>query len=148
MIVKTYVKNKKINAVIRNNINEGRKNMKVCIPVQENKGMESIAYNHFGTAPYFLIIDSETEDVKAIENGDLHHSHGMCQPLKALSGEEVDAILVGGIGAGAISKLNSQGIKVFKVANDTASKNIELFKKNELPEFSINHSCNHHGCGH
>ena len=37
-----------------------------------------------------------------------------CNPIKALSGEVVDAVVVGGIGKGAIIKLNSMGIKVYK----------------------------------
>lgn len=122
--------------------------MKVCIPVKENKGMDSIAYNHFGTAPFFMICDTESGEVKVIENGDLNHAHGMCQPLKALGGEMVDVILVGGIGAGALMKLNNEKIKVYKVSDDTVSKNIELFKENKLMEFSVNNSCNHHNCAH
>ena len=122
--------------------------MKVCIPVEEDNGLDSVAYGHFGTAPFFLIYDLEKEEIKMIKNGDLHHEHGMCQPLKALNGEMVDAILVGGIGAGALMKLNHQGIKVFSVANETASKNIELLKRNDLGEFSVENSCNHHNCSH
>ncbi|MBE6067825.1 MAG: diguanylate cyclase [Clostridium lundense] len=122
--------------------------MKVCIPIEENKGLESIAYNHFGTAPFFLIYDLENEEIKVIQNGDLNHSHGMCQPLKALGGEKVDAILVGGIGAGALMKLNNQGIKAYKVMSETVLKNIELLKSNKLGEFSVNNSCNHHDCHH
>lgn len=122
--------------------------MKVCVPVEENKGLDSIAYGHFGTAPFFLIYDTENGEMKIIKNGDLHHEHGMCQPLKALNGEEVHAILAGGIGAGALMKLNNQGIRVYNVTNETASKNIELLKNNELREFSIENSCNHHDCSH
>lgn len=122
--------------------------MKVCIPVEENKGLDSIAYGHFGTAPFFLIYDTNNEEMKIIKNGDLHHEHGMCQPLKALNGEMVDAILVGGIGAGALMKLNHQGIRVYNVTNETAAKNIELLKNNQLGEFSVENSCNHHNCSH
>jgi len=122
--------------------------MKICIPVIENKGLESIAYNHFGSAPFFLIYNFEDEQIKVIENEDLHHEHGMCQPLKALGGEDVDAILVGGIGAGALNKLNNQGVKAFRVTNETVLKNIELLKRNELMEFSLDDSCSHHDCGH
>ncbi|MDW8801575.1 NifB/NifX family molybdenum-iron cluster-binding protein [Clostridium sp. A1-XYC3] len=122
--------------------------MKVCVPVKENKGLDSVPFNHFGTAPLFLIYDSEKEELKAIQNGDLNHQHGMCQPMKALSGEEVDAILVGGIGAGAINKLTARGIKVYRAVNETVLKNIELLKKSELMEFSINNTCNHHDCEH
>lgn len=122
--------------------------MKVCIPVKEDKGLESIPYNHFGTAPIFLIYNSENGDLKAINNNDLHHQHGMCQPLKALSGEQVDVVLVGGIGAGALTKLQSQGIKIYRVGNGSVSDNIQLLKENQLVEFSAKNSCNHHGCSH
>lgn len=122
--------------------------MKIGIPVKEDKGLESVPYNHFGTAPMFIIYNLENEELKVINNNDMHHQHGMCQPLKALAGEQVDAILVGGIGAGALVKLQSQGIKVYKVENGSLSENIDLLKRNELMEFSANHSCNHHGCSH
>lgn len=122
--------------------------MKVCIPVKENKGVKSIPYNHFGSAPCFIIYDTESKEIKTIENGDLNHAHGMCQPLKALSGEKVDVVLVGGIGAGAINKLKDQGIKVCRVVEGTIEENIELLKKDKLVEFSINNICSNHDCHH
>ncbi|MDJ0305559.1 NifB/NifX family molybdenum-iron cluster-binding protein [Dehalobacter sp.] len=120
--------------------------MKICIPVKEDKGLESIPYDHFGSAPFFLIYDLDKEEMKVIDNGDSQHEHGMCQPLKALGGEQVDAILVGGIGAGALMKLNAQGVRAFRVDNATVSGNIQLFLDNQLPEFSAMNSCSHHGC--
>lgn len=122
--------------------------MKICVPVNENKGMESMVYNHFGSAPLFMVYDTEKKDVKALENKDLNHQHGMCQPLKAISGEEVDAVIVGGIGAGAISKLNAQGIRVYKAETDTLSKNIELLINDKLSEFSMKNCCSHDDCKH
>lgn len=126
--------------------------MKVCIPVVENKGMESLPYGHFGSAPEFVVCDLEAGTVETINNGDLGHEHGKCQPLKALSGNKVDAVIVGGIGAGAIMKLNEMGTKVYRGVNDTIKVNLELLKEGKLDEFSINNACHHHhgdgGCGH
>ena len=59
--------------------------MKVCVPVSENKGMESVPFGHFGSAPEFVICDLDSNEVKSINNGDLGHEHGKCQPLKALN---------------------------------------------------------------
>ena len=122
--------------------------MKVCFPVKSNEGMSSIHYNHFGSAPEFVICDLETNDVKAIGNGDLGHEHGKCQPIKALSGEVVDAVVVGGIGKGAIVKLNSMGIKVYQSIEGTIEENVNSLKNGELKEFDSNHTCNHDGCSH
>ncbi|KAI3348917.1 NifB/NifX family molybdenum-iron cluster-binding protein [Clostridium botulinum] len=122
--------------------------MKVCFPVKSNEGLNSTPHNHFGTAPLFIICDTETNEVKALNNGDLGHEHGKCQPIKALSGEVVDAVIVGGIGRGAITKLNSMGIKVFKAIEGNVNENLEAYKKGELMEFPSNHTCSHDGCGH
>lgn len=122
--------------------------MKVCIPVKENQGLESVPFNHFGSAPMFIVCDLEKDEVKTLDNGDLGHEHGKCQPIKALSGEVVDAVIVGGIGQGAIVKLNSMGIKVFRACEGNVSENINMLKENKLSEFPNNHSCNHDGCSH
>ncbi len=147
MIVMYYAKQIRIDVVKKNKF-ERRKIMRICIPIEENKGLDSIVFNHFGSAPFFLICELEGEEVKVIKNEDLHHAHGMCQPLKALGGEVVDAILVGGIGAGALMKLNNQGVKVYKVSNDTVLNNIELLKSSQLHEFSVNNTCAGHDCSH
>ena len=70
--------------------------MKVCFPVQDNQGIESAVYNHFGSAPAFIVVNTTTKEVSAINNRDLQHTHGACNPMKALSGESVNAIVVGG----------------------------------------------------
>lgn len=122
--------------------------MRICFPVKNNEGVKSIPYGHFGTAPTFVICDLEKNEITTVGNGDLGHEHGKCQPIKALSGEVVDAVVVGGIGAGAINKLNSMGIKVYKALDGDIEANLEAFKKGELKEFSSTHTCNHHGCSH
>jgi len=53
-----------------------------------------------------LSFETETNSIDTINNQDLGHVHGKYNPLKALDGKTVDVIVVGGIGAGAITKLN------------------------------------------
>ena len=122
--------------------------MKICVPVDINKGLDSKPFGHFGSAPLFIVYDLESGEVKNIENGDLNHEHGKCQPLKALSGTDVDIVIVGGIGQGAISKLSQMGIKVYKSQGETIKENISLLKENKLDQFSVNHKCNNDDCSH
>ena len=121
--------------------------MKVCFPVENDNGMDSMVYGHFGSAPLFILYDSETNELDIINNQNMHHAHGMCSPLQALNGKVVDAIVVGGIGAGAINKLNTMGIKVFRASENTVQNNIDLFKKSLLPELTDNEACVHHKSG-
>jgi predicted Fe-Mo cluster-binding NifX family protein len=126
--------------------------MKLCFPVESNQGLDSIVFGHFGSAPLFVVFDTETQTLETISNQDLGHVHGMCSPLKALNGKAVDAIVVGGIGAGAINKLNALGIKVYRASQGTVKSNIELQQQGILPEMSAEHACGGHGhaggCGH
>jgi len=126
--------------------------MRICFPTANLEGLKSLVYGHFGSAPGFIIADTETMAVEEISNTDLHHDHGMCQPLKALGGSKVDAVAVGGIGKGALMKLQSQGIRVYRGAEGTVAENIDLVLAKKLPEFDAEHTCAGHaggeGCSH
>jgi predicted Fe-Mo cluster-binding NifX family protein len=121
--------------------------MKVCFPVSEAKGLESEVYGHFGSAPVFIIVNTDGEQIKVIKNKDQHHEHGACNPLKTLNNHKVDAIVVGAIGAGALSKLNQLGIRVFQAQTSTVKENISMLKTQNLPEFTLSHCCSGHGHG-
>jgi len=125
--------------------------MRICFPVETLQVLDSKVYGHFGSAPGFVIVDSDTGNSEEIGNGDQHHAHGMCQPLKALGGRTVDAIAVGGIGMGALMKLKAQGIRVFRVTQGTVGENIQFILKENLPEFDASLTCAGHtggGCAH
>ena len=124
--------------------------MKVGFAVQSNEGMESKVYNHFGSAPAFIIVDTEGKDVLSVNNKDLHHVHGACNPVRALDGKSVDAMVVGGIGAGALTKLNASGIRVYGAGAPTVKENLAMLSEKKLQELSVYHSCQSHqgGCGH
>jgi len=125
--------------------------MKICFPTETLQGMNSRVYGHFGSAPGFVIVDTAGGSVEEISNGDQHHAHGMCQPLKALGGHPVDAIVVGGIGMGALMKLQADGIVVFRAVEGTVRENVELHYKGSLPQFQPEHTCAGHsggGCAH
>ena len=42
--------------------------MKVGFAVQGNEGVESKVYDHFGSAPAFIIVDTEGKDVLTVNN--------------------------------------------------------------------------------
>ena len=99
----------------------------------------SIKLNDSRQAPLWAYVDIKLEDF----------ADGAVQDAIELPG---DAIVVGGIGAGAITKLNAMGIKVYRAARGTVSDNVGLFETGELPEMNASHACGGHGhaggCGH
>jgi predicted Fe-Mo cluster-binding NifX family protein len=126
--------------------------MKICFPAQKNDGLDSAVYNHFGSAPIFVVVDTDTDNVTAINNRDQHHTHGACNPMKALDNQKVDAIVVGGIGAGALNRLNQMGIIVHRSQASTIRENLAMFASKTLPELTLQGCCGGHsndgGCAH
>lgn len=124
--------------------------MKVGFAVQVDEGMESIVYDHFGSAPAFIIVDIELKQVLGLDNRNMHHEHGACNPITALNGNRIDAMVVGGIGAGALMKLNAMGVRVYSAGARTVKENMALLGENKLQELSVDDSCRAHQgqCGH
>ena len=123
--------------------------MKIAFPTQEKNEKGSPVHNHFGSAPYFVVVDTDTDESHTIDNQNLDHTHGNCQPLVALGGTEVDAVVVGGIGGGALRKLLNTGIKAYRAVDGTVLDNLAFFKDDKLEVFSPEHTCqgHHHGIG-
>ncbi len=126
--------------------------MKVCFAVEKDEGINSAVYGHFGSAPIFVMIDTDSGSVGTVNNRDLHHVHGACNPIQAIGGQAVDAVVVGGIGAGAINGLNARGIRVYGSIAETVKENLDLLKQGKLPLLTLQHACGGHshggGCAH
>lgn len=122
--------------------------MKLCFPVARNEGLASPVFGHFGSAPAFLVVDGPSREVREVVNRDLHHAHGGCSPLKALGGHAVDAVVVGGIGGGALAGLLRAGIQVFEAGGATVEENLELWRKGALAPWAPGRVCGGHGHGH
>ena len=126
--------------------------MRIAFPVQDDAGIESVVYNHFGSAPVFVIVEAETNAVASVSNRDQHHAHGACNPMRALDNQRVDAVVVGGIGAGALAGLNRMGIKVHRSLAATISENLALLGSGTLPVIEPHGTCAGHGkdggCAH
>ena len=128
--------------------------MKIAFPVVENKGIDSDVHGHFGSAPFFVFVDLDTDTAEVFENPDMDHQHGACNPSAALGGQQVDGVAVGGIGGGALKKLNNDGITVYRAVEGTVEENASLIKSGNLPVFDPGQVCGHHhgvqigGCVH
>ena len=125
--------------------------MTLCIPVTTSQGLASEVSAHFGSAPFFLLFDDTLETPTVVENPNRVHAQGQCNPLAALDGKTVQAVITGGIGRGALLKLQAAGIRVYRGAAPTAGEAIAQFKAGTLTELPLEQTCQGHGpggCGH
>jgi predicted Fe-Mo cluster-binding NifX family protein len=119
--------------------------MQICIPILEDLGLESQVCGHFGSAPAFMFVDTNSGACRAIVNRNEHHAHGMCQPLAALAGERIDGLVVGGIGMGALMKLQAAGVAVFRSDYPTVADTLTAFKAGTLRPVTPEGACAGHG---
>ena len=127
--------------------------MRICIPTLNDSGMQAIPSDHFGSAPFFTLVDTQTEEVETIKNGDSSHGHGGCQPILTLPVESVDAIVCRALGKRALLRLRDTGIPVLLTGAPNVSEILEAYRRNELVEMMADQACggrhgHEHGHGH
>ncbi|MGC8728952.1 MAG: NifB/NifX family molybdenum-iron cluster-binding protein [Elusimicrobiales bacterium] len=122
--------------------------MKIGITLDENKGLESKVSMHFGQCGYFMIAEIENGQIKKseiIENKSAHGGGG-CKSVPFLLSYDIKYLISGGMGAGAKTKLENSGIKVFYF-DGKANEAIENFINDNLKPMDICKE-NHHDHGH
>lgn len=113
--------------------------MRICFPVEENIGLESPLHEHFGSAPLFLVVDTDTRQASLLGHNDHQHQHGDSDSSKAPDGNRFDGVMVGGIGGGVLNDMLRMGLKVFRAEVGTVSHNIDLYLRGLLPELTRQH---------
>lgn len=119
--------------------------MLACIPTEGNAGRDDVVYGHFGSAPYFTLYNSDTDEIQVIENRNAEHEHGSCHPMKNLAKFKIDAVICAGMGMRAIYALNSEGIKIYSSESKPVSEVLEKIKAGLLVEMDPSRACPGHG---
>lgn len=125
--------------------------MKICFPVEQNNGIESEIYGHFGSAPGFVTYDTESQATGYIDNKNAEHEHGSCNPAEALENSGVSAVIVSGIGQGAVMRLMSGGVDVYQAKTGFVKSDVSLFEDDKLVKLNRNMSMcggGSHSCAH
>lgn len=88
--------------------------MRLCIPTADDRGLRGRASPHFGSAPFFTLVDDATRDVQVVVNPTAAHRHGRCTPVEELRRRGVEAVVCRGLGARALGHLRTMGIPVLR----------------------------------
>ncbi len=106
--------------------------MKICIAAT-GPDLDSLADQVFGRCAYFLIIDSETQEFKAITNEAKKAKRGAgIAAAQTVADSGAKLIICGNIGPNAQMVLKQSGIKVIFGASGTVKEILNRFKKGEL----------------
>ena len=111
--------------------------MKIAVTCENNQ-----VFQHFGHTPGFAVFeaaDGKITSEKMLSCGD--SGHGALASLLAFA--QVDVLICGGIGGGAINALGNVGIKVIGGASGNVREVAEAFVNGTL-QVKVDFRCNHH----
>lgn len=123
--------------------------MKIWFAVVKDEGKNSVINSHWGSTPGFVRVDTQSgaADYRANDQTG-HHSGGGCQPLRAMTGEQVDAVVTAGIGSGAIAKLAQAGVQVFQGSpTETVQQWLDRYQAGQAAAWNPQDGCRQHGGG-
>ena len=106
--------------------------MKIGFPATDQT-IEAQVDSRFGRCRYFVIVDTEKNEIRALSNSGGKAGEGAgIQAAQILVNEEVDAVVGTNFGPNAFLTLKYADIKMFS-GKGTIKQVIEQFKKGELP---------------
>ncbi|MEM3836076.1 MULTISPECIES: NifB/NifX family molybdenum-iron cluster-binding protein [Pyrobaculum] len=105
--------------------------MRILVPVDEDKGLDSPVSEEFGEAPYFAIV--EAGGVKILSNSQVFTGRG--HRWEEILRLEPNVVITKEIGKPAYYALRSRGVKILLAEGSTLREVLERAKKGELKEF-------------
>ncbi|WP_432703510.1 NifB/NifX family molybdenum-iron cluster-binding protein [Methanothermobacter thermautotrophicus] len=105
--------------------------MKICIPVTEERGMDSEVSEHFGKTPLFAFYDDEINELEIMKI-DGRHSGGGLTPAEIAVNSDADILICANIGSKAINLLRTHGVDVLMGARGTVAETLNMLKRGEL----------------
>lgn len=119
--------------------------MLVCIPTSNAAGLESTIHEHFGSAPYFTLINTESDEVQILENCNSHHVHGTCHPMSQLCNFRIDTVMCLGMGRRAVGALNAEGIRTLITDASTVGEALDQLARGIARDMNASVACHGHG---
>jgi predicted Fe-Mo cluster-binding NifX family protein len=108
--------------------------MKVAISAT-GKTTDTLLDMRFGRCEYFQIYDTESGEVKIIENkGQLSGGGAGIAAAQQLIDEKIDVIITGSLGPNAYEIIEKSEIKSYKCGDISINSVLEKFNKGELSE--------------
>lgn len=105
--------------------------MKICITSQGDS-VSSEVDPRFGRCQYFIIADTETEEVQTVKNSNIDSMGGAgIQSGQFISEKKIKIVLTGNVGPNAYQTLKAAGVEIITGVSGKVADAIEKYKKGE-----------------
>jgi predicted Fe-Mo cluster-binding NifX family protein len=119
--------------------------MRLLVPTIEPPSATARISSHFGKAPYFAVLDTESGAVTALGGPSANHE---CRTLAAaLVAEGVDAVACAGLGPGALASLNAAGIPVYVTREQSVAQVASAWQAGAVAAAQPGDTCHSHSSG-
>ena len=110
--------------------------MKIAVTAENNIGLESMVAQHFGHAPYFMLVDVENDEVTSTQGiaNPFAENHQPGQIPGFIKQQNADVMLSGGMGGRAIQFFEQYGIKTATGAAGNVRQALENYFGGKLSE--------------
>ncbi|MDI6869222.1 MAG: NifB/NifX family molybdenum-iron cluster-binding protein [Coprothermobacterota bacterium] len=117
---------------------------RIVVPVADERGLDAQLSEHFGRAPYFVVVEledsGEISSVRTVSNFGEHFG-GRGHAHDTILEEKPDVIIVYGMGPRGLSSFQEAGVAVLKANANTVKEVIAAYRENKLQE--LTESCHH-----
>lgn len=117
--------------------------MKICVPTENDNGLEAPVSRHFGMAPYFAFVDSETRQAEFVRNSARGHAAGRCRAVDLVAEHRPDAVLTAEIGPGAFDTLHAAGRPIYRAADGRLDAALTSLAEGRTPEIAREEAVGH-----
>jgi predicted Fe-Mo cluster-binding NifX family protein len=126
-------------------MSDDKQTTRLAIPSDSPGGLEAARSGHFGRAACYTmvdIVDGKIGEVEVLENAP-HVEGGCMAPVLVLAEQNVDAIVVGGIGGRPLMGFNQVGIAVHAGVGGDVQTAVQAFIDGSLPVVGLDGACQH-----
>ena len=140
------LRRKKLEKLLRESRKEGGERVKerIVIPAEDGNGLDARLSEHFGRAPYFIVVelneDGSISNVQAVSN-ESEHFGGSGRPPDRLLQFKPNAVITYGMGPRALSIFQEARVAVLKANADTVKEVVEAYRQDRLEE--LTEGCRH-----
>lgn len=106
--------------------------MKICVTSQ-GQSLDAQIDPRFGRCAYFIIVDTDTLEFKAIKNPNINAMGGAgVQSGQLVVEKQVKTVLTGNVGPNAFQTLKAGGVQVIVGVSGSIKEAAEKYKKGQL----------------
>jgi predicted Fe-Mo cluster-binding NifX family protein len=114
-------------------------NERIVIPAEDGNGLDARLSEHFGRAPYFIIVELDEDgnivNVQSVSN-ESEHFGGVGRPPDRILQFRPNAVITYGMGPRALRIFQDAGVAVLRANADTVKEVVEAYRQGRLEELT------------